>query len=338
MRLTTTLILGGAILGAARAQEPQLPERGTTELCAKIQRRAQWILPAEEPTVIGTSLAFRDGLGAEFRAGLDGESLRLDTDGDGELETRIDGEDGFVVLQHGDRRYGLRLSAKPQWCFTAGSAMTGKIGDTKIRIIDQNHNGRFDDFGGDAMIVGDGRAASYLSDVIEIDGRLLAIAVSPDGAELSWQPFAGPSGTLALSAMTGGKVLAAVLRSTDGRRSVHLSRADAEVRLPAGDYRLDSGTLALAGSRVQMRTGRSGTITVTADARTELAWGGPARAEFSFMDHGAQLLFDPSQIWYFGAQGEEYYGWNPVGKSPRIAITDDATGKQVAEAWFPGSC
>lgn len=338
MRITSALILGGTLASVAVAQDAAVPQSGTTELRAKIQRRTKWILPAEATTPVATGFHFADGIGADFKADIDGESLLIDADGDGELETRIEGEDGFVILQNGERRYGVSVTSKPQWSFTCGSAMVGEIGGTKVQVIDQNHNGSFNDIGEDALIVGRGRAASYLSETLAIGGQLLAIEVAADGSSMSWQPYEGEAGTLALSAVTEGKVLAAVLKTADGRHSVHLSKADTEVRLPAGDYLLDSGTLSLAGNRVQMRTGRSKPIHVASDARAELGWGGPAKAEFAYEASGAQLVFDPNRIWFYGTQGEEYFAWNPVGKSPRIAVTDKATGKQVAEAWFPGSC
>ena len=132
--------------------------------------------------------------------------------------------------------------------------------------------------------------------------------------------------------------MAAVLNSKDGRYSVHLSKQDAEVLVPAGDYLLHSGVLSLAGSRVTMQKGRSKPITVAAKADKMLSWGGPAKAEFAYQEKGDELVFDPNRIWFYGATNEEYSDWNPVGKSPLIVVTDKATGRIVAEARFPGSC
>ena len=38
-----------------------------------------------------------------------------------------------------------------------------------------------------------------------------------------------------------------------------------------------------------------------------------------------------------GSAGEEYYGWNPLGKSPRITL-HTKSGKEIVEAYFAGSC
>jgi hypothetical protein len=340
MRTLPTLLLGCALAGGPSAleAEPPLPDQGETELAVKIRRSQKLILPNESPTPVATGFRFADGLGAEFRADIDGEALLIDTDGDGTLETRIEGEDGFAVLVAGERRYGVSLTAKPEWSFTVGSAVVGEIDGTRIQVLDQNHNGRFDDVGEDALVVGNGRAAGYLSDIVDVNGVLLEIQVAPDGSKLSWNRYTGETATLVASANTEGKVLAAVLKSANGRTSVHLSKTNAELRVPAGEYFLDSGVLSLAGSRVKMRTGRSESFTVAAGERHELEWGGPVKAEFSYEKNGGELAFSPNEIWFYGAEGEEYFGWNPVGKSPRITVADADTGRELTVGYFPGSC
>ena len=337
MRTTMQWLLVGALACGVTAQEG-LPQSGEVTLKAKIRRSQKLLLPSEVATPVATGFHFQDGFGADFRADIDGTALLIDADADGTLETRVEGETGFVVLTSNGRRYGVSLSAKPSWSFKAGSEVLGKIGSTKIRLIDQNHNGSFNDIGEDAMVVGNGRAASFLSEVISIDGELRSLTVAADGSKLSYSPFVGDVGKLSLHAVTDGKVMAAVLNSKDGRYSVHLSKQDAEVLVPAGDYLLHSGVLSLAGSRVTMQKGRSKPITVAAKADKMLSWGGPAKAEFAYQEKGDELVFDPSRIWFYGATNEEYSDWNPVGKSPLIVVTDKATGKIVAEARFPGSC
>lgn len=340
MRTTMQCLAVGLLATSVIAQSAQqtLPESGEITLKPKMQRSQKLLLPSEAATPVATGFHFEDGIGADFRANIDGTALLIDADGDGSLETRVEGDNGFVVLAKNGRRYGVRLTAKPEWSFHAGSAVTGKIGSTRIRIVDQNHNGRFDDIGKDAMVVGNGRAASFLSETISIDGQLRTIKVAADGTTLSFAPFAGETGKLSLHAVTEGKVMAAVLISLDGRHSVHLSKQDADVSVPTGDYVLHSGVLSLSGSRVTMQQGRSKPITVGVGAQTNLSWGGPAKAEFAFQDKGEELVFDPNRIWFYGATNEEYRDWNPVGKSPLIVVTDKATGRVVAETRFPGSC
>lgn len=337
MRTTMQWLVLGALAAGATAQDG-LPQSGEASLKSKIRRSQKLLLPGEVLTPVATGFQFQDGLGANFRADIDGTALLIDADADGTLETRVEGETGFVVLEANGRRYGVSLSAKPEWSFMAGSEVTGKIGKTKIRIIDQNHNGRFDDVGKDAMVIGNGRAASFLSEVVSIDGELRSLKVAADGSKLTWSPFEGEVGTMSLHAVTDGKVMAAVLNSKDGRYSVHLSKHDVAMKVPAGDYELHSGVLSLAGSRVKMQKGRSKSFTVAAQAEQKFTWGGPAKAEFAYAEQGDELVFDPNRIWFYGATNEEYTDWNPVGKSPLIVVKDKATGQVVAEARFPGSC
>jgi len=336
MRTNVPLLAVLTLAGAAVAQS--LPESGEVALKTKIQRRQKLLLPGEVGTAVATGFHFQDGLGADFRADVDGEALLIDADADGVLETRIEGDRGFVVLEHGGRRYGVSLFKQRQWGFVSGSVVSGEVGGTKLRIIDQNHNGRFNDVGEDAMVVGNGRAASFLSEVVSIGGHLKEIEVAADGSKLRFSPFDGDTGRLSLHAVTDGKVMAAVLNSTDGRYSVHLSKHAVDVVVPVGDYELHSGVLSLAGSRVTMGKGRSKSFRVTSAGVEQLAWGGPAKAEFAYEDAGGELKFDPKAIWFYGAKNEEYKDWNPIGKSPLIMVVDRSTGAVVAETRFPGSC
>jgi len=336
MRTNVSLLAALALVGSAAAQS--LPESGEVALKTKVQRRQKLLLPGEAATAVATGFHFQDGIGADFRADIDGEALLIDADGDGKLETRIEGDKGFVVLENDGRRYGVSLAKKGEWTFVSGSVVQGEIAGTKIRIVDQNHNGRFDDIGKDALVIGNGRAASFLSEVASIAGELKKIEVAADGSKLRFSPFEGETGKLSLHAVTDGKVMAAVLNSTDGRYSVHLSKHDAEMVVPAGDYELHSGVLSLAGSRVAMGKGRSKPFAVKADGAEKLQWGGPAKAEFSYQDAGGQLTFDPNRIWFYGSKNEEYKNWNPVGKSPLITVVDRSTGAVIAETRFPGSC
>ena len=336
MRSIPILIAAAAIAGGLLGQA--VPGSGEIPLKTKILRRQKLLLPNEAATPVATGFHFERGLGADFRADVDGEALLIDADADGVLETRVEGDKGFVVLEHGGRRYGVSLVKKLQWGFVSGSVVSGELGGTRVRIVDQNHNGRFDDVGADAIVIGDGRAASFLSDVVSIGGELKKIEVKADGSKLRFEPFVGKAGKLSLRAVTDGKVMAAVINSTDGRYSVHLSRHDVEVLVPAGDYELHSGVLSLAGSRVTMAKGRSKPFRVTEDGAAQLAWGGPAKAEFAYQDAGGELQFDPKSIWFYGARNEEYKNWNPVGKSPLITVVDRSTGALIAETRFPGSC
>ncbi len=338
--LSCLLVLGAAMTVAAQDRLSSPPALGgEIQLVPKIYRDWKIRLPAETAAEVGTALRFKETLGADFAAGLDGLTLLVDADGDGELETKVKGEAGFVVLTKGDKRYGIRLKAAPNWVFAPGSTMAGEIEGVRVQIIDQNLNGRFDDFGEDAMVVGRGKTAAFLSKVIDLgDGRLVSIEVAADGSKLGYQAYTGATGRLDLGIVTSGKVLAAVLQSRDGAYSVACSGAEKELLLPAGDYRFHSGLISLGGNRVNVQTGRSKTVTVPANGEAALELGGPITAAFNYARSGNEFQFDPNAIWFHGKAGEEYVGWEPLGKSPKISILAGKSGREIAQAYFPGSC
>ncbi|HIF52688.1 MAG TPA: hypothetical protein EYQ87_01585 [Candidatus Nitrosopelagicus sp.] len=71
---------------------------------------------------------------------------------------------------------------------------------------------------------------------------------------------------------------------------------------------------------------------------TEFNWGGPVESEFQFARVGSKVQFSPNQIWYYGKAGEQYAGWNPIGKSPEFKILDADTGAVLEVLILPGSC
>ena len=108
--------------------------------------------------------------------------------------------------------------------------------------------------------------------------------------------------------------------------------------VPVGGYKLMTGQLGLGASRVTMTTGKSKAIVVGKDQTKQVCWGGPVQAEFAYRRGGGKVQLSPDQVWLYGAAGELYTGWVPLGASPKFTITEDKTGKEVAQAHFPGTC
>ena len=297
-------------------------------------------LPAETFTPVGEGIALAGG--RTFRAALEGTNLLLDVDGDGETDVRVEGDAGSVLLRTDDGfRYAVRLVRGANgWGYAASGAMTGTIDGTLVSIIDQDNDGRFGEVGEDAVIVGRGNIATWLGETLQVGGKLHAVSVPEDGSTLLLRDFEGPTGALAVTDgfHGGGKILSAVVRSTDGRHCFDLANADGAVNVPAGDYRIESGSVGMGTMLVTIGPGTSAPIAVAADGSTNFEWGGPVRAEFAMQRAGDQLGFSPDQVWYFGASGEEYEKWFPVGKSPVFVVLEADTGQEIARAMFPGSC
>lgn len=322
----------------------------TVALVPKAMRKFDVLLPAERyaPVAGGFAVPHKDGGGGErFAARADGEILRVDLDGDGELESEVDGTDGFVTL-HGESAqgrplaYSVRLRRGPgePWSFSCGGAMSGAIDGTPILLIDQDLDGNYAGIGTDAMVVGAGGTASYLSSVVSIGGKLLSIEVEPDGASLRYRPFAGDAGTLDM--LSGfeckARLDALVVTSADGRTSFSLADGAGGTRVPAGDYRIACGRVALGDFKATLLPGRAEPIRVGADAVAAPQWGGPVKVEFACAREGDSIGFSPWDIWFHGRLGEEYVNFLPLGKSPEFTIKPRAPGEPILRVKFPGNC
>ena len=327
-------------------------ERTTVALEAKALRSWDILLPAERFATVGTGFALPhraagDQAADRFAAQIEGARLRIDLDGNGEYEALVEGQEGFVTLtgtspQGNPLEYSVRLvqrSGQP-WQYSCGGAMVGAIGDTKLQFIDQNLNGSFADYGEDAVLVGHDRAASLLSRVVSVDGQLYSIDVAADGSNFSYSAFEGAAGTLDVCSHfeSKAKLESAIVVSTDRNYSFSLAKAKDGLRVPAGEYKMLCGQIALGDARATVRTGRAKPFAVAADARQSIAWGGPVQAEFAFKREGTTISFTPWDIWYYGRLGEEYSNFLPLGKTPDFVIKEKNTGEPLVIAKFPGNC
>ncbi|MDA1264666.1 MAG: hypothetical protein O2816_06265 [Planctomycetota bacterium] len=317
-------------------------ETGQVDLTYKTYRTWQLELPAEVYTKVAGELP------GGFAVSLDGVKLLVDADGDGTLERTIEGHvddlgvrSAMLVCRKGEgRAVGYRLKDDGQgWHYAPAGAAVGKVLGTKLQLIDQDGDGRFTGFGTDAMIVGTGKRAQFLSDVINLGGALYTIEVAEDGSSLSYAPYSGPVGTLDFTTELDAeaKLLTAIVRSKDGKRSFDLALAPTGLQVPAGDYEIHSGSFGLGKATVQIQPGHSKPMTVVADGKQTLDWGGPVRAEFAYQRQGSEIAFHPDYVWYYGAAGEQYLGWHPIGKSPEFQVMERDSGAELAKAVFPGS-
>lgn len=331
-------------LAAGLAAAP-LSAQQTIELQPKALRNWDVLLPAPAQREVAGGIAIAHG--GTFAAQSDGELLRADLDGDGELEALVEGETGFLTLRSAgadgaEYRYSVRLERRPNqpWTWTTGGGMAGELNGTQVLFLDQNLDGDYADFGEDAMVVGKDHAASFLSRVVSVDGALYSIALSADGSALSYAPYSGPSGTLDLAAefQSKAKLDAAVVVNADSSLSFSLARARGGLIVPAGEYRLFSGRIALGESSASIAAGASRAILVSAGQRTAPVWGGPVRAEFGVQRSGASVAFAPWDIWFYGCLGEEYTQFLPLGESPLFTVKERATGAALVTARFPGNC
>lgn len=314
----------------------------TAPMSFKSYRDWEIVLPHEQQRRVSGEIVL-EGVQKAFRTAVKGTSLQVDKDGDGGFDVAVEGESGFITLRtekEDGAKYGysLRLrNAGSGWQALPGGAAVGKIGGQQVRVIDQNLNGRFDDYGQDAMIVGRGKQACFLSEVVNIRGDLFSLKVAPDGSSVEWAPFEGEHGRIDMGTglASKAKLLGAVVVSQDGKRSFTLT--ERSVVVPSGKYRLYRGRLGLGRHVATFSPGESEAITVSPNETETVALGEPINIDFKFVRQPGRVIMAPQLVRYVGRAGEVYDQWTPFGGSPQFDVRDVETGMQIALAVFGGS-
>ncbi|MEZ5975096.1 MAG: hypothetical protein R3F33_05475 [Planctomycetota bacterium] len=320
------------------------------ELSQRTFRTFQTVLPGDPFRNLGEGFDLPASFGGHFAVDIAGDGLDIDADGDGSLETHIEGiadkttgeRFGRVVLQApGHPAYAVRLRDLGKgWQWACGGAMVGSIDGLKVQLFDANGNGTYGDFGEDAICIGGRSQAGLLSKTMHLNGVLHNVAVSEDGSRLTLDPYAGETGRLNLEKklQCEGKLLSALVQSLDGKHCFEMAGEGEGLDLPAGTYRLLQARLGLGKATVEVQGDAVRPMAVNAGEEQELSWGAPIRAEFEYTYEGGQLTFDPNKVWLTGAAGERYVGWAPKGKSPEFTVIERNLGTELTKALFPGSC
>lgn len=309
----------------------------TTKLKYKSISKWNIELPVETFTPVAGTIAVGDGFVTEA----DGMALAVDTNGDGKVDDKAKGTGGMIKLKGGTgglpHDYNIRLVNEGGWRWASSGMLVGKLGGKKISIIDQNNNGRFTDFGEDALVVGKSKSASFLSKVVNTGKDLYEIEISDDGSELTYRPYTGAVGEINLlkEFKAKGKLTAAVIRNENGSHSFEVSKAKRGMMVPEGLYTIVSGKIETGKEYALIRTGESKPIRVSADEPSIFEWGGPIRATFDYQRDGEEVTFSPQSLWFYGKAGEEYHSWFPDGQPPNFIIKDEK-GREITSAKFGG--
>jgi hypothetical protein len=311
-------------------------------LTYKAAQKWTYILPNETWTPVSGNIPVQHAGGPGFITEVQGAALAVDTNGDGKVDEKAKGVSGDVVLKGKNAQgqpltYAVRLRNKASvWSFAAGGAMAGKIRNVAITVIDQNNNGTYADYGQDAMIVGTGDGACYLSKVVNLDGKLFHFEIAADGKSMSVSPWEGEAGVLDMrEGWKGeGKIHSAVVTNDKNDISFNLADAKSGLHVPVGSYRITGGYISNGKETVRVRGGRMNNLAVKNGEATKMAWGGPVTVEFDYTISGDKLTV-PYALKFFGKAGEEYFEFLPDATSPIIKVVDEK-GKPVAQGRFPG--
>lgn len=283
--------------------------------------------------------------GPGFVVESDAVSLSVDLNGDGKFDDKVKGVGGTVVLKAKTPEgvaftRTVRISRSgTDWVLSPAEVMQGRVAGTDVKLIDLNLNGRFDEFGVDGMVVGKTEAASLLSKVTNLGGKLYSLTVSADGTSATAAPFDGTAGTLNLAKgwkSDGAELVSAVVASENDELSFELSDARTGLLVPTGEYKLVAGFARKGSESVRIRAGANGKrFTVEAGKDFTAAWGGPVEMDFTFT-LAKDVLTVPTDLRYVGAAGEEYFEFKPDAKSPQIVVFDPEAKQVVKEGRFGG--
>ena len=303
--------------------------------------RWDFVLPAERWHSADKAIELPGGL--TFETEISGTNkIEIDANADGDCEETVRST-GLVTLRSKNTegelvKYSVRLrntgAKKFEW--TTGSSMKGKVAGQTLHVFDQDGNGKYSDWGIDAVAVGSNKSASLLSKVVLMSGKLYHFDVTEDGMEVTVAPFDGETGTLNAVGdfESKGKLSSAVFQ--DGDISFCVAGFRKGVAVPVGTYSFVSGRVEKGSASASIRSGSMQSFAVFAGGETNVEWGADVTGEFSFQQKDDKVTVQ-SNFKFFGSAGEEYYNFQPRGKGPKIIIADAERGREIKEARFPES-
>lgn len=338
------LVLSGLACGLAISLMPA-QEQATEQvaLTHKIPDKWTYVLPKETWTPISNGINITHAAGTNFATEVQGSALAVDVNGDGKVDEKAKGISAEMKLKAKtvDGKafvYGVRFQKKGEaWSHSAGGAMVGKAKGSSIAVIDQNNNGVYNDYGVDAMVVGSGDAACFLSKVVNLGGELFTFEINADGSSASISAFAGESGMVDVrSDFEGnGDIKAVVISNEKGDISFNAAATKKALKVPAGQWLISGGVVANGTETVRVRQGNMAAIAVASGKETALAWGGPIQIDFQYTLVGDKLTV-PYNLKYFGKSGEEYHDFLPDATSPQIVVMDKKKRILLSTSRFPG--
>jgi hypothetical protein len=193
-----------------------------------------------------------------------GNEVGLDTDGDGKADTPLDLQDGGSIEFRATYPDGLRrryaLQARRYGVFEymnftfdhtrrcivfvrRDGYREANLGGVRVRITDDDCDGRFDGFGRDGITIGRSAAGTLLSRIIATPKGIYEIDVHPAGTEIRWRKYKGP--TLIAQPSPGfGVARNFIIRSADDPDLfLELAPVRTAVKIPTGRWQFHQAVL-----------------------------------------------------------------------------------------------
>ena len=215
--------------------------------------------------------------------------------------------------------------------YVPGGCMKGRFGDTPIRLVDDNVDGRFTQDGRDILVVGPPAAAGVpLLKIHRIGKGHFELKVAESGERIELFPVSDRRLGTVKTPLPAAVLKCLVLADKDGAYDVVAAGA-----IPAGDYRLQYGLLADARSALAILPGPDAvTYTIQPGGINTLRIGKPFRPDFGVKRSGAQVqVLAPTRA--VGAGGEVYRplifsGGESNASAPKVRLT--VAGRTLAVA------
>lgn len=189
------------------------------------------------------------------------------------------------------------------------SARVGEIEGQKIVLLDDSGNGRFNDAGRDAMILGDAPVA-MLGKHILIGENFYELLVQEAGLTLEYRPAKLEHGWVDLiekfkppQKSETLRIHALIINGPMGSFSMSPQRRN--VKVPAGAYDIVFGLFERAKETVYMKSGEKTTFTVSPLKVATPQFGGEVKAIFDVSFDGKEVVIGAPT--FIGELGERYF-------------------------------
>ena len=222
---------------------------------------------------------------------------------------------------------------------TRNCSMTGTFNGIKFQLIDDNLNGKYNDFGEDLMQFGK-EPVQPLSPWISVGGKLYGVKeVAASGDKVVFTEFNGETGTLQAtwSGARGVKPHVLFYKCTQGDfKDAIFNVADGKPKVvPYGYYQLYRGQVRKGkGKKVQfaiITTGKNEVFLVDEKKTTVQKLGAPYDVHAVLEKDGDNVVVSGQNMVFYGAAREQYGYFYPDAYKPIISLRVKG-GRSLAKA------
>ncbi|MBI4713562.1 MAG: hypothetical protein HY762_09755 [Planctomycetes bacterium] len=248
------------------------------------------IIPKTGEIITNTYIALpnpKDNQG--FISSAAGRVAKFDVDGDGtpekEVKTKEDFVDYKITYDKSTTLYRLRVwlatimfdkTVVYNWYYQRGGFWKGKVAGESVILIDDNNNGSYNDYGQDALVIGNSKQANLLSQMVSIKGKFYEVEIETSGEKIKLKEYTGLTGQVDVKngwkhdKLKPDKV---ILQQMDNDIYLDIPLQPKTFAIPVGKYKLFYASL---GKRIKVKGGdKYLPVVEDKDITSTLKWGMP---------------------------------------------------------------